>query len=170
MAHKYIQDLLGENYNNNIIFSECTLKNKDTRNKQFKEQIKTYGFSEVETWALDFTMDCLLYERLKMFMETAPQIINVDFWKFDIPVLYPTDQTESVYDTDYHWYEQRIENHTMGECINIMIDYLKDEIISSDYPYGDTEENNRREQQGYEKGCCAWEIFCILRKGGVLWW
>jgi hypothetical protein len=170
MAHKYIQDLLGENYNNNIIFSENTFKNKDKRNKEFKKQIEIYGFSEVETWALDYTMDCLLYERLKMYMDTAPRIINMDYWKFDIPVLYPTGQKESIYDTKNHWYEPKIENHTYGECMNLMIDYLKDSIISSDYPYDDTADNEAYEQQGFEKSCCAWDIYSILRRGGVLWW
>ena len=170
MGHKYIQDILGEDYNNNIIFSENTFKNKDKRNKEFKQQIKVYGFSEVETWALDYTIDCILYERLMMYMDTAPKIINMDYYKFDIPVLYPTDQKESIYDIKNHWYEPRIENHTYGECMNIMIEYLKDAIKSADYPYDDMTDNEIYEQQGYEKSCCVWDIYSILRKGGVLWW
>ena len=49
MAHKYIDDLLGNNRYSETIFSEDTLKNQDYRNDEFTEQINIYGFSEVET-------------------------------------------------------------------------------------------------------------------------
>lgn len=114
-------------------------------------------------------MDCLLYERLKMYREVAS--INMSFYKFDIPVLYPSGNKVSIYDTENHWFITKMENHTMGECIDYILAYLKDAIISWTNPYGyDNDSNDKCEQQGYEKACTAWDIYAVLRRGGVLWW
>ena len=117
-------------------------------------------------------MDALLYERLKMYYEKASQVINLDYYKFDIPVLYPTEQTEPKYTTKNHWYEVKTENHTMKECILLMIEYLADELKGStlNMTTHTIVEVEKAEQQGYEKACTAWDIFAILRRAGVLWW
>ena len=41
----------------------------EIRNQKWKKEAEEYGFDERETWNLDFTFFCWLYERLKRYKE-----------------------------------------------------------------------------------------------------
>lgn len=69
----------------------------DKRHDTWKEQRNTYGFDERETWCLDSTFYCWLYERLRMYRDVA--CINLS----------------------YHKFEYEGETLTQEECINRMI-------------------------------------------------
>ena len=74
--HKYIEDIADiENtpYGWNV---------GDPRNIEWRMARETYGFDERETWSLDSTFMCWLYERLMMFKEVNH--IDLDFHKFNI--------------------------------------------------------------------------------------
>ena len=44
----------------------------EIRNQKWKKEAEEYGFDERETWNLDFTFFCWLYERLKKYKEVSP--------------------------------------------------------------------------------------------------
>lgn len=102
MSHKYIKEITDLN-NTPYGWSENT-----GRDSIWLEQRKEYGFDERETWSLDITFFCWLYERLMMFKEV--NIIDLDFHKLKI----------------------NGEELTQGECINKMIDNCKAIIQSKD--------------------------------------
>lgn len=75
MAHKYIKE---------IIDLEKTPYgwSEDTgRDSKWREQRRIYGFDERETWSLDNTFFCWLYERLKMYDEVNIVDTESDFNK-----------------------------------------------------------------------------------------
>ena len=49
--------------------------NNKARNIGWRQERNVYGFDSRETWSMDVTFVCWLYERLKMFVE----ICNIDF-------------------------------------------------------------------------------------------
>lgn len=55
---------------------------QDSRNKFWNKQREINGFDERETWNLDITFFCWLYERLKMYKEIA--CINLKFHEFEV--------------------------------------------------------------------------------------
>jgi len=57
--------------------------NDDSRQEQWKEEQKRYGFDERETWNLEFTFVAWIYPRLKMFRERnfgCPGSVTLDEW------------------------------------------------------------------------------------------
>lgn len=54
---------------------------KDKRQKQWKKERSIYGFDERETWALDHTFYCWLYERLRMYVDIT--CVNLEYHKFE---------------------------------------------------------------------------------------
>ena len=64
MAHKYLNDILPKG--KSPYDFEC---DDEVRNQKWKKQQEEYGFDERETWNLDFTFFCWLYERLKRYKE-----------------------------------------------------------------------------------------------------
>jgi hypothetical protein len=89
-----------------------TTADDDSRMPRFIKQREEYGFDERETWALNFTFACWLYEHLRMYLEVGGQMVNLSYHHFDIPVL-NEDNTEA------------IENHTQEECIALCCQYLE---------------------------------------------
>lgn len=77
-----------------------------TRNAEFKKEIRTYGFSEVDTWNLDTTMIELLFERLIMYMDYS--IVNDEFHVIEI---------NGIEGTQRFW---------MGQILEMCIEYLED--------------------------------------------
>lgn len=90
MARKYLDDI-------GVTNRPDLWNEEDKRQEKWTEERNTYGFDERETWALDFTFYCWLYERLKMYLDV--NIIDLTFHKFE--------------------YED--ETLTQEECINRMI-------------------------------------------------
>lgn len=75
----------------------------DKRQKKWAEQRTTYGFDERETWALNSAFYLWLYERLKMYMDTAGKVI----------------------DLNYHKFEFKGKEYTQRELINMMLERLE---------------------------------------------
>jgi len=79
MQHnKYLEDLgiplkdVGAN------FSDVN----DKREKEWAREQEIYGFDERETWALDRYFIEWLYSHLKMYLERADDVIDLEFYKF----------------------------------------------------------------------------------------
>ena len=67
MAHKYLESLLPKG--KSPYDFEC---DDEVRNQKWESERLEYGFDERETWNLDFTFFCWLYERLKKYKEVSP--------------------------------------------------------------------------------------------------
>ena len=64
MAHKYLYDILPKGKTPyDFEFDD------EIRNQKWEKEREQYGFDERETWNLDFTFFCWLYERLKRYKE-----------------------------------------------------------------------------------------------------
>lgn len=162
MKNKYLDDI-GLKTKKKYVFGGGTAK--DT--KKFKKQRKKYGFDGRECYALNHAAAAWLYSHLKRFKKDASEIVNLEFYKFDIPVLYETDK-KSYKETEKTWYEARIENHTQLECIDICISYLKSYLLCEENIPDDLEEAGNIEQKGEEMGAGAFRIFAIILP--AMWW
>lgn len=76
MAHKYLSEII-DLKNTPYGYSENT-----GRDKKWSEEREKFGFDERETWSLDISFFCWLYERLRMFKDIAG--IKLDFYEFNI--------------------------------------------------------------------------------------
>lgn len=56
---------------------------QDKRHILWHCQRAIYGFDERETWDLDSCFYAWLYEHIKMYLEKADKIINLEFHKFE---------------------------------------------------------------------------------------
>lgn len=92
----------------------------DKRQKKWKKEREEYGFDNRETWSLDYTFKLWLYERLSMYNEVAPNVI----------------------DTSFHKYEFRGEQITFQDCIDKMLEGLKIDLTVEDY--NQTEEQKQK--------------------------
>ena len=112
MGRKYLDDI-GEDY------SWVWKPEGSERDELFEEERKIYGFDSRETWSLDYVFYMWLYERLKMYIEYAGEIVNLNFHKF-------------VY---------KEKEYTQLELINMMIERLEsyfkreDLFVSSEEEY-----------------------------------
>ena len=71
MAHKYLENILPKG--KSPYDFEC---DDEIRNQKWEKEREQYGFDERETWNLDFTFFCWLYERLKRYEEVSPVDLN----------------------------------------------------------------------------------------------
>lgn len=85
----------------------------DERQQDWANERKTYGFDMREIFNLDHTFYLWLYERVKMYLETAPN--DLDFHKFD--------------------YDGR--EYTQGQMIKLLLKYLE-EYFNNNCEYTDT--------------------------------
>lgn len=76
MGHKYLEEL--EKY---YTWDEQLPEDDDRRTTWDKEK-EIYGFDSRETWDLDHTFFIWLYERLRMYQDTASEIIDLNYHKF----------------------------------------------------------------------------------------
>ena len=83
----------------------------DLREKKWKQEREEYGFDSRETWGLDTTFKYWLYERLSMYNDLAPRII----------------------DTSFHKYEYKGETITFQNCIDRMLEGLKIDLTIDEY-------------------------------------
>ena len=66
MAHKYLENILPKG--KSPYDFEC---DDEIRNQKWEKEREQLGFDERETWSLDFTFFCWLYERLKRYKEVS---------------------------------------------------------------------------------------------------
>ena len=71
MAHKYLDDILPKGKTPyDFEFDD------EIRNQKWEKEREQLGFDERETWNLDFTIFCWLYERLRKYKEVSPVDLN----------------------------------------------------------------------------------------------
>ena len=104
MNHKYLYDILPKGktpydfeFDNEI------------RNQKWEKEREQYGFDERETWNLDFTFFCWLYERLKRYKEISPVDLSCKIVKVNN------------------------EEKNLEEWVNLMISNSKDLILANIY-------------------------------------
>ena len=51
--------------------------NTDDRHEHWDNQIKEYGFCDIETWDLDKAFAQIIYERLMMYLECASDVVDL---------------------------------------------------------------------------------------------
>ena len=66
MAHKYLNDILPKGKTPYDFHYD-----DEVRNQKWRKEVEEYGFDERETWNLDFTFFCWLYERLRKYKEVS---------------------------------------------------------------------------------------------------
>ena len=71
MNHKYLDDILPKG--KTPYDFEC---DDEIRNQKWEKEREQYGFDERETWNLDFTFFCWLYEHLRKYKEVSPVDLN----------------------------------------------------------------------------------------------
>lgn len=81
MGHKYLSDLKDLKGLPWGVSSEIGDKN-DKRKDKWKQQKRKYGFDERETWSLNYTFYCWLYEHLKMYLDMADPVVDLNYYKF----------------------------------------------------------------------------------------
>ena len=112
MGRKYLDDI-------EIDYSWVWEPEGSERDELFEKEREIYGFDSRETWSLDYVFYMWLYERLKMYIEYAGEIVNLNFHKF-------------VY---------KEKEYTQLELINMMIERLEsyfkkeDLFVSSEEEY-----------------------------------
>lgn len=75
MGRKYLDEL-------GVDYEYLTRQEKSERGFRWENQKKEYGFDERETWGLDFTFYCWLYERLSKYLEVADPVVDLNYHKF----------------------------------------------------------------------------------------
>lgn len=75
MGRKYLDDI-------GVDYSWVWKPEGSERDETFEKEREIYGFDSRETWSLDYVFYMLLYERLKMYIEYAGEIVNLNFHKF----------------------------------------------------------------------------------------
>ncbi len=131
--HKYLNDI-GIKSNDCCVFNTEEIDNE--RQEYFIEQRQMYGFDERETWSMDYTFATWLYEHLQAYKEFANEVVDLEFHKFLIPVLYDIPEDKLTYINEdktivSQYKYEIIEEHTELEAIDIMIDYLKKYLIDT---------------------------------------
>ena len=132
LPHKYLNKLGIKSDEACVFNSENEIRffsGEKGRGEVFAEERMKYGFDQRETWALSFTLATWLYEHLQVYKEIGGQVVDLDFHKFDIPVLYkiPNDclEMEEGLNVAKQYLYCETEKHTQLEAIDLMIKYLE---------------------------------------------
>lgn len=70
MKHKYLEEIV------NIENTPYGFSQNTGRDEMWEQQKQEYGFDERETWSMDYTFVCWLYERLSMYDKV--NIVNTE--------------------------------------------------------------------------------------------
>ena len=132
MRRKYLDDIGVTDRHDTWYDDENDLE----RDVKFNTQRAIYGFDERETWSMDYTFATWLYEHLQAYKEFANEVVDLEFHKFLIPVLYDIPEDKLTYINEdktivSQYKYEIIEEHTELEAIDIMIDYLKKYLIDT---------------------------------------
>lgn len=114
MNHKYLKKL---NFTKDDWYCVPNAKlGKGKAKKKWEKQRKKYGFDLRETYAMDFTLACWIYEHFKWYVDEAP--IDLTFHKFDIKII---DFIEGI-DSEPRYKDVRV---TQKEAINYVFEYFE---------------------------------------------
>lgn len=120
-------------------FFDDTADTKKEKKRIRKERKKYGGCSSDEVYNLDITMAMWLYEHLHVYKEYGGKIVNLEsrISLFEVPVLHGKKKSsEELYnaykESGECMYNTDIEEKTLGECIDLMLEYLKKYITKTD--------------------------------------
>lgn len=109
MKRKYLDDI-------GVADRPDTWCPNDDRQPEWDKEQAEYGFDERETWSMEYTFYCWLYERLKMFLDV------------------------NCIDLTFHKFEFEGETLTQQECIDRMLTGCATYFNCEDYRWDATEE------------------------------
>ena len=115
MAHKFLNKI-GIKSTETCIFN--TEEKDVSRNNRFKKQRKKYGFDERETWSMDYTLACWIYEHFMLYKEI--NCVDLTFYKFNIP----------------KWNDEILDEKievTQEEAINLVLEHIEFFLINEDF-------------------------------------
>ncbi len=119
---------------------------KEKPKKYLKKEMKKYGCTQREVYNFDMTMAMWLYEHLVIYRDYASGIIVLDEegGLYEVLVAYEKDKTdEELYDgytkRKEPALETKREEKPLGECVDLMIRYLKHYIANDDDAEGSSE-------------------------------
>ena len=181
VAHKYLNEL-GINSDETCIYNTIARETEEENNRQdyFDKERQEYGFDSRETWALNYTLISWLYSHLKMYLDVGGQVVNLKYYKFDIPVLEEIPAEERLYydNAEYVTYKPEfIENGnyvdhfqreiirkdvTQQECIEIACQYMEYYLKTQEW------ESWEKEIRADECAKCAMKIVAEIFP--ALWW
>ena len=78
-GHAYLNELERKD----IFPYSYQVKSTDSRYEKWMKQRKIYGFDDSETWDLNSTFYLWLYEHLRMYIDVASDVVNLEFHKFE---------------------------------------------------------------------------------------
>lgn len=120
-------------------FFNDTADSKKEKKRIKKERKKYGGCSLDEVYNLDMTMTMWLYEHLHVYKKYGEKIVDLEsrISLFEVPVLREKEKSaEELYnaymESGDFMYDTEIEEKTLGECIDLMLEYLKRYITETD--------------------------------------
>lgn len=127
--HKYLEEI---GIKSDEVCIPNTENNDDERISRFLKEREEYGFDERETWSMDFTFTCWLYEHLRKFLDIGGKIVDLNFHKFEIPVLEelknPVKNEKGFPERIFKKNKKKIEvtqEKAIRKCIEYLENYLK---------------------------------------------
>ena len=158
-GNHYYLNKIGIHSNDTSVFNSTNRENGNYtgRTALFKEQRKTYGFDEKETWNLNYTYITWLYSHLKFYLDYAP--VNLTFHKFKVPVLAERKKRKK----EDSFYKEVTKELTQGDAIKLALEYMESYLsYLSEDPFFE------HEMKQVEKVKYALKIVAEIFP--VLWW
>lgn len=97
---------------------------KDKREKEWRRERKSYGFDNRETWNLNSQFVEWLYSHLKMYLDKADEIINLEYYTFEFE--------------DQEFTQRAAIEYIMDACVM---------YLTNRYAFNDKEEESIKEMQ-----------------------
>ena len=165
IRHKYLNEI-GIKSNECCVFNTTDADDVSRRLDRLMKQRKEYGFDERETWALNSTLAGWLYSHLRMYKDIGGKVVNLEYHKFEIPVIKRLEPNEIKYiegsTFPERYYKEVLEEHTQEECIDLAIEYLEYYLKNGDAV------KFEKEAKATEKCQCAMKIVAEILP--ALWW
>lgn len=132
-------------------------KKKEDR-ESYAAQRAERGFDDRECWDLDITFLIWLYEHIRGYEEKANDFIDLDFYKFNIPVLNEETGEEVI-----------APNITQWAAMAIIKGYIKDFFFDPiDHGITDVKELSRYDEMGIKKMKLVAKIWAEILP--AMWW
>ena len=120
MAHHYLNKI-GVKSDETCVFN-TEEKEKKKRAKYFAKIREKHGFDDRETWNLNYTMATWIYEHLKLYLKLAGQIVDLTYYKFEIPTV-----TRDENNKPQIIYKEKTEENAIKTACKYLKKYLQNE-------------------------------------------
>ena len=158
-GNHYYLNKIGIRSNDTSVFNSTNIENGNYtgRTALFKEQRKTYGFDEKETWNLNYTYITWLYSHLKFYLDYTP--VDLTFHKFKVPILEERKKKRK----ENSFFKEVAKELTQEDAIKLALEYMESYLsYLSEDPFLE------HEMKQIEKVKCALKIVAEIFT--VLWW